>query len=144
MKGSIMSHPWESRPEYLVDVPRMYVDASGADEKDVTIEIAAVGGGTVGESYAFNKWFYAVREDGQLVISGADIHSGATGATHADTARTLANFLTDAGDRLYSDSMGRNVEDIDALKDEYDAPAQKFLIQNNQRFGRVNAEAGDD
>lgn len=75
--------------EYSVDVPELCT----GDAK-VRIEISAVGGGTVGKSYAWNMWMYNVIYDGQLVITGDDLGSNGTPATHAEMAVSLAGFLS--------------------------------------------------
>lgn len=79
----------ENAAEYTIDVPELI-----SGDPKVTIEISAVGGGTVGQFYAGNRWEYAVRCDGEVVITGDDLHSApALASTHAEMAVVLAGFL---------------------------------------------------
>lgn len=79
----------ENTAEYSIDVPEL---TSG--DPQVTIEISAVGGGTVGQFYAGNRWEYNVLCDGKVVITGDDLRSApAAGSTHAEMAVCLAGFL---------------------------------------------------
>lgn len=125
-------------PEYTTVVPKEYANADW--ETDITVEIAAKGGGSVGESYASNEWIYAVRENGEVVISGSNIRSNASPATHKEMVRVLASLLSAEGQRLYSDSLGQSVEDIDVLKGEYGEAAQEFLASNYERFASLSHE----
>jgi hypothetical protein len=77
-------------PELIVTVPAL-IDG----QPPLTISIAALGGGTPGRAYADNDWVYAVHLDGELVASGADLHSGGIGRTHQQMAAVLAVFLAD-------------------------------------------------
>lgn len=81
--------------EYSADVPQLTVG-----DPPLRIYISAHGGGTVGESYAHNGWDYLVTEDGRTVLEGSDIRSG-LGATHGDMARSLAVFLSAAGESFH-------------------------------------------
>ena len=91
--------------EYHVDVPSMYVEPN--DDPAITIYVSAHGGGTVGQAYAHNGWTYSVTVDGSEIITGDDLRTGATPATHAGMAATLANFLAAAGESLsYHDQRG--------------------------------------
>src|SRR5208282_241439 len=82
--------------ELTVVVPRMYL---GDSEPEIWIGISKVGGGTVGKSYS-GTWEYRVISGG-VHIEGADLRSGAMGATHEEMIRTLASFLYAAGESLY-------------------------------------------
>ena len=77
-------------PELTVAVPQLV-----AGQLSLTISIAALGGGVPGRAYANNGWVYAVHLDGDLVASGADLHSGGIGRTHQQMAAVLAVFLAD-------------------------------------------------
>ena len=73
-------------PELTVAVPEL-----AAGQPRLTISIAALGGGTLGRAYANNHWVYAVHLDGDLVASGADLHSGGIGRTHQQMTAVLAD-----------------------------------------------------
>lgn len=77
-------------PELTVAVPQLV-----AGQLSLTISIAALGGGAPGRAYANNGWVYAVHLDGDLVASGADLHSGGIGRSHPQMAAALAVFLAD-------------------------------------------------
>jgi hypothetical protein len=77
-------------PELTVAVPELE-----DGQPRLTIGIAALGGGTPGRAYADNDWVYAVHLDGDLLASGADLHSGGIGHTHQQMAAVLAVFLAD-------------------------------------------------
>jgi hypothetical protein len=118
--------------EYAVEVPRMIL---GDSEPVILIGISAAGGGTVGESYANNGWAYTVLCDGEPVITGDDIRSGAMGATHAQMARTLCNFLSAAGESLY------HSDDDSEYDDEYGDSAREFLISEYERLSSFGIES---
>lgn len=75
-------------PELALAVP-----ATKDGQPPLVIGIAALGGGTVGRAYAHNDWVYAVHLDGDLVASGADLHSGGSAKTHRQMAAVLAEYL---------------------------------------------------
>lgn len=77
-------------PELVVSVPALQ-----AGEPSLTIAIAVLGGGTLGRAYAKNHWVYAVHLGGDLVTSGADLHSGGLARTHSEMAAALAAYLAD-------------------------------------------------
>jgi hypothetical protein len=81
---------YRCEPELIVSVP-----AIEDCQPPLTIGIAALGGGTLGRGYADNDWVYAVHLDGALVVSGADLHSGAIGRTHRQMVAVLADYLAD-------------------------------------------------
>src|SRR4051812_20128122 len=64
-------------PEITLTVP-----ALGDGQPPLLIGIAVLGGASLGRAYAGNSWVYAVHLDGDLVASGADLHSGAIARTH--------------------------------------------------------------
>lgn len=75
------------RPEYTATA----VNAeTGRDE--VQLELAAWGGGTVGESYPHNQWVYRVWRGTSLVASGDQLRSGSA-STHREMAEVLADFF---------------------------------------------------
>lgn len=113
--------------EYRVKVPSMYCAPS--DEPSITINISAFGGGTVGESYADNRWSYLVTATDAIRISGDDLRSGGTGATHAQMARTLASFLSAAGE-----SLRWSGDDSEYAK-EYTGRVREFLESEYERLG---------
>jgi len=80
--------------EYHIEVPPVMTG-----DEALEICVSAHGGGTVGKAYAGNGWDYAVYHDGLLVIEGSDIRSPeGRPAGHAETARSLASFLSAAGE----------------------------------------------
>ncbi|GAA1884182.1 hypothetical protein [Asanoa iriomotensis] len=92
------------RADEIVDYFRVYrtdpeavftVDPLDADQPPLTIGIATLGGGTVGQAYADNDWIYAVHLDGRLVTSGTDLHSGGVAQTHRQMAAALTAALGD-------------------------------------------------
>jgi hypothetical protein len=82
---------YRAEPEAVFDIP-----ATDEDRRLLTISIAALGGGTVGEDYADNDWIYAVHADGELVASGIDLHCGGVARTHQQMAAVLAVCLAAA------------------------------------------------
>jgi hypothetical protein len=116
--------------EYAVELPTIQTD-----DECVFIGISAAGGGTVGKSYANNSWLYAVkRDDLSIVISGSDIRSNATPATHAQMARTLCNFLSAAGESLYYG------DDDSEYSDEYSDVQREFLAREYERLSMFGME----
>jgi hypothetical protein len=82
--------------EYSVTVPPMM-----AGDGEITVYVSAHGGGTVGEAYADNGWDYLVTAGGRTVLEGSDIRSPAgRAAGHEETARSVASFLSAAGESL--------------------------------------------
>lgn len=75
-------------PELSINVPPERFD----DVWRVRIDIAAVGGGTLGKSYENQRWIYAVYVDGELVLSGEDLHC-VMPSTHVQAIATLCHFL---------------------------------------------------
>lgn len=75
--------------EYSVTVPKMYVDE--ISEPEIIIHVSAVGGGTVGNSYAGN-WAYSVTIDGEETMHGDSLRTP-TPHTHDQAARILADYL---------------------------------------------------
>ena len=123
--------------EYSVEVPSMY--AAPSDDPSVTIHLSAHGGGTVGQAYAHNGWTYAVVVDGTEIITGDDLRTNATPATHAGMAATLANFLAAAGESLhYHDQRGTESD----YADEYPAgPVRDFLTAEYERLSMFGIDA---
>ena len=81
---------YRAEPEAVFGVP-----AIAGGQPSLTISIAALGGGTVGQAYADNGWIYAVHLGGEMVASGSDLRSGGFGRTHQQMAAVLAFCLTD-------------------------------------------------
>jgi len=75
-----------------------HIPALSDSDPELTISIAAAGGGTVGETYAHNTWIYDVHLAGHLVMSGADLRSGGIPQSHQDMAAMLACWLADSDD----------------------------------------------
>lgn len=115
--------------EFSTDIPGMY--AVPGYEPAVTIYVAAEGGGIAGESYAGQRWHYAVTVDGRAVIAGSDLRSSATPGTHASMARTLASFLAAAGESLY---FTRGT-DRSGYASEYSGRVREFLESEYERLG---------
>jgi hypothetical protein len=63
------------------------------DRPGLKFEVAAMGGGTVGEAYAYNSWWYRVLRDDEPFYAGGDLKSGAAPKTHEEMARVLVDFL---------------------------------------------------
>ena len=74
-------------PELSVEVPSVCT----WDKVSLRIDIAAVGGGELGEAYAYNDWIYAVYVDNKRVMSGTDLRSNACAATHMEMLSTLVH-----------------------------------------------------
>jgi hypothetical protein len=121
--------------EYSVFVPSLYVAPN--DDPNIIIRISAHGGGTVGEAYAHNGWTYSVEVAGTEVITGDDIRSNATPATHAGMARTLAGFLSAAGESL------RYSGDRSEYAAEYSGSAREFLGSEYERLAMFSDEPGE-
>lgn len=68
----------------------------------ITIGIDAVGGGTVGKAYADNDWYFEVRQNGEIVCEGSDLHSGGVPKTHRDMVAALLDFLENDAERYES------------------------------------------
>jgi hypothetical protein len=63
------------------------------DRPGLKVEIAAMGGGTLGEAYADNGWWYRVLRDDEPFYAGSDLRSGGIPQTHAQMAHVLMAFL---------------------------------------------------
>jgi hypothetical protein len=111
--------------EYSVVVPVL-----GEGDPPVRIDIAAAGGGTMGERYAGNAWIYHVYCGGDLVVSGDDVWSSAVPAGHAEMAVTLAAFLSADGENI-----AYGGEDSDHVAAGYDAAGLGFLGAEGERLG---------
>lgn len=130
--------------EYSVNVPQIMTDDS-----ELTIYISAHGGGTVGQAYAGNGWDYAVYDscNGEnncachtLILEGSDIRSPAgRPAGHAETARSLASFLSAAGESFASyPAYGRS----DSMyADDYDEIEREWLAANYERLSMFADES---
>ena len=113
--------------EYSVSVPKTSWRGIGSDE--VTIYVSAHGGGTVGEEYAGNGWDYLVTSDGRPVLEGSDLRSAeGRAAGHAEMVRTLASFLSAAGE-----SMAHS--DTSEYASEYTADEAEWLAAEYERLG---------
>jgi hypothetical protein len=81
---------YQAQPQALFDISA----TTAPHRPPLTISIAALGGATAGKARADNNnGIYAVRADGQLVASGADLPSGNTVRTHRQMAVVLAYCL---------------------------------------------------
>lgn len=111
--------------EYSVSVPAIMTG-----DGELIIYISAHGGGTVGEAYAGNGWDYLVTHDGRIVLEGSDIRSApGRAAGHAEMARTLASFLSAAGESLAL--SGESSE----YAGEYSADEAEWLAAEYERLG---------
>lgn len=63
------------------------------DRPGLKFEVAAMGGGTVGEAYADNGWWYRVLRDDEPFYAGNDLRSGGIPQTHEAMARVLVDCL---------------------------------------------------
>ena len=112
--------------EYEVDVPSMYAPAPEW-EPPVRIGISAVGGGTLGEAYAWNTWIWGVWSRGELVLCSDDLKSSGVAATHETMAKTLCAFLASDGEIM---SRGGNDDHLGGYW-----PAQReFLESEHERL----------
>ncbi len=84
--------------EFSVAVPEAMTG-----DTPVMIYVSAHGGGTVGEAYAGNGWDYLVTSGDRVILEGSDIRSAeGRAAGHAEMARSLASFLSAAGESFHS------------------------------------------
>jgi hypothetical protein len=120
--------------EYSIDVPSLYMAPNY--DATITIRMSAHGGGTVGESYAHNSWTYSVESNGTEIISGDDLRCNGTPGTHAGMSRTLATFLSAAGESL------RYSGDDSEYTHEYDEAQREFLTAEYERFSMF-ADSGE-
>ena len=124
--------------EYRVTVPPMY---RNSEEPTIEILISAVGGGTMGETYANNGWMYVVLADGAPILSGADIRSGGIPAGHAEMAATLCSFLSAAGESFYYHRGDESRSDY-ASEPAYQSPGvREFLVSETERLSAFATEA---
>ncbi|MFF9649716.1 hypothetical protein [Streptomyces sp. NPDC014622] len=63
------------------------------DYPGLKVEIAAAGGGTVGEAHFHNEWRYRVLRDDEPFYAGNDLRSGGIPQTHREMAGVLMAFL---------------------------------------------------
>jgi hypothetical protein len=111
--------------EYAETVPALY----GSDAA-LVIYVSAHGGGTVGEAYANNGWDYLVTYDGQTMLEGSDLRSPeGRPASHAEMARSLASFLSAAGESLHYSG------DRSEYAGEYSASEAEWLAAEGERLG---------
>jgi hypothetical protein len=80
---------YQAAPEAVWTIP------SGSSDTSLRVGIAALGGGTLGRSYADNNWIYGIFSVGRLIICGMDLRSGGFGRTHYQMAILLAEYLAD-------------------------------------------------
>lgn len=82
---------YRTSPELSVNVPPQYI----GEAWNIRIDIAAMGGGSVGRRYANNNWIYTVYVDGNPVYSGTDLRSAAygEGSTHLEMIAALCDFI---------------------------------------------------
>jgi hypothetical protein len=131
-------HNYAGIYEYSATVPSMYIEPN--DDPLIIIWISAAGGGTVGEAYAHNTWYYSVTVNGAEIITGDDLHTNATPAAHEEMARTLAGFLSAAGESLHhADQRGTESE----YTGTYDRPAQDFLTAEYERLNMFSIDPAD-
>jgi hypothetical protein len=95
----------EYEPETTLTLP------GALGEPDLTIEVAKVGGGTVGRAYT-GWWQIVVTYAGREVYRTDDLHTGSP-CTHRVAARHLAAFL--AAERVTDPLLARR---LDAWADE--------------------------
>jgi hypothetical protein len=81
-------HVYRCSPELVFSIR-----AIDDGQSTLAIAIAALGGGTLGCSYANNRWIYSVHLDSDLIASGVDLQSGGIAQTHAQMAAVLASCL---------------------------------------------------
>jgi hypothetical protein len=118
--------------EYSVSVPQLMTD-----DPELMIYVSAHGGGTVGESYADNGWDYMVAESGSMILQGSDIRSPeGRAAGHAETARSLASFLSAYGESF----RGRPVREGYTPGGEYSAEEAEWLSANYERLSMFSAD----
>lgn len=112
--------------EYVVDIPSTYAPAPEW-ESPVRIGISAVGGGTLGEAYAWHTWIWGVWYRGDLVLSSDDLRSTGVAATHEMMVRTLCTFLASDGSML---SAGRKDDHLQG----YWPDQREFLEAEHERL----------
>lgn len=61
---------------------------------NVLISVAAAGGGTVGEKYADNDWYFKIEFDDNEHVMYDQCRSGGTPAGHLEMVGTLAGFYS--------------------------------------------------
>jgi hypothetical protein len=115
--------------EYEVTVPERY-----PGDPEIVIAISAMGGGTVGKTYRDNRWEYAVKVNGDVLITGDDLRSGGMASGHAWMARTLAIFLSAAGESL------RYSGDSSDYAGEYTGKVREFLEAEYERLSLFGLE----
>jgi hypothetical protein len=71
------------------------IDALAETDPSLRLGIAAIGGGTVGRSYAHNDWIYGLWRGDRLHRCGIDLRCGAMGKTHHQMAVLLGEYLAD-------------------------------------------------
>lgn len=136
-------HHYAGIYEYSVDVPSMYVTPN--DDPAITIYVSAAGGGTVGEEYAHNDWYYAITVNGREFITGEDIRTNATPGSHASIARTLASVLSAYGESFhYHDHMRRDGSENSEYAHDYTQEQRDFLSAEYERFSSFADDTEDD
>jgi hypothetical protein len=67
----------------------------GRPDPSLPLDITAIGGGTVGRSYANSDWISRLWRSGRLHRCGVDLRCGATGKTRQQMAVLLGEYLAD-------------------------------------------------
>jgi hypothetical protein len=125
--------------EYSVAVPEL---CDG--DSSLAIYVSAHGGGTVGEEYADNGWDYLVTVDGETMLEGSDIRSGGMPASHASVARTLASFLSAAGESLHShEHYVRDEYGASEYAGDYTPEQAEWLAAEHERLGMFATETSE-
>lgn len=83
------------QPDTLADYEYCLADS----ERNVRVYISAVGGGTIGKSYAMNYWHYLVmRQHGddtsEILLMGSDFYSGCH-RNHQEVAEAIIDYRLD-------------------------------------------------
>lgn len=136
---------YDAEVEFGFKVPSLYF-MPPKGERAIRVGISAVGGGTVGKSYASQTWIWGVWSNGRLVASGDDLRSGAGGATHEEMARTLCTFLAHDGE----EAAGYGSRDIAQSAAEfegaeigalaYGVAAWNMLVADHERFAECSMD----
>lgn len=85
----------QDQPDTLSDYEFCLTDS----ERNVRVYVSAVGGGTLGKSYALNYWHYLVmpqrgEETEKVLLVGSDFYSGFH-RNHQEVAEAIIEYLLD-------------------------------------------------
>jgi hypothetical protein len=81
---------YRTGPEAVWPIPAL---AEG--DPPLRLGVTAIGGGTIGHTYAHNDWIYGLWTSTGLPHCGADLRSGGAGKTHRQMTVLLAEHLAD-------------------------------------------------